>query len=160
MSSKSSEGRRKSREEKLGDIGHELAMSLRRAYLTMHRATNACLAEYGLSADSFTVLTALSESGSLTQKALAQNIGSDPNTISAMLRRLEREKLIKRKRDAQDGRARLVHLTAKGRRLQERLWGKSQPLRIRMANLFLPEELRNFAASLKRFVQTIDGNND
>lgn len=51
---------------------------------------------------------------------LAQQQACDPSTITSMVQRLEREGLLKRTVDPADGRARLVQLTAKGRKLRER----------------------------------------
>lgn len=143
-------------EDDMDIAGHQLAMSLRCAYLTMHRMTNACFAEFGLSADSFTVLTILVEYGAMTQKELVHKISSDANTISAMLNRLERNKLIIRKRDPHDGRARLVQITAKGRRIQTKLWEKSRSLRLVMASLFDSEELSLVVNSLTHMAQRME----
>ena len=138
--------------------GHALAMNLRCAYLAMHRVTNACFAEMGLSADSFTVLTALAESGCITQKELVQRIGSDANTVSAMCSRLERCGLLVRNRDDRDGRARLVELTHRGRRIQQQLWDKSQYLRTEIANLFDEKEQVILVQLLKRIAEKLASN--
>ena len=109
--------------------GHELAMRLRIAYLAVHRRTNAVLAPLGLTADQFVVLTALAESEGVTQQELVVRTGSDANTMSAMLARLEAKGLIRRKQHAEDGRARSVSLTRSGRQVQRALWKKTSALR-------------------------------
>ena len=109
--------------------GHELAMRLRIAYLAVHRRTNAVLAPLGLTADQFVVLTALAESEGVTQQELVSRTGSDANTMSAMLARLEAKGLVSRKQHADDGRARSVSLTKSGRQVQRALWKKTAPLR-------------------------------
>ena len=43
--------------------GHDLAMALRAAYLTMHRRANAEFARFCLTADQFVILTALAQLG-------------------------------------------------------------------------------------------------
>ena len=96
-------------------IGHDLAMALRAAYLALHRRTNAELARFGLTADQFVVLTTLAEGDGVTQKELVRRTGSDANTMSEMLARLERRGLVSRERHATDGRARTVALTEQGR---------------------------------------------
>jgi DNA-binding MarR family transcriptional regulator len=126
--------------------GHDLAMSLRRAYLTLHRATNACFAEFGLSADAFTVLNALSVQGAMTQKGLVKAISSDANTMSAMLRRLERDGYVIRRKDRDDGRVRIVSLTEKGRDLHAVLWERSEALRCKMI-ASIPAEERTVVVS-------------
>ena len=94
--------------------GHNLALGLRAAYLTMHRRANAVFTRFGLTADQFVLLTALAGGDGVTQKELARRTHSDPNTMSEMLGRLERRGLILRERHADDGRALRVSLTEAG----------------------------------------------
>ncbi len=102
-------------------IDHTLAMRLRRAYMAMHRAAQKHFSSYGVTADQYVVLCLLAEQEGIRQQELAERAFSDPNTITAMLTLLEQKKLLRRKPDKNDGRARLVSLTPQGRRLQQRL---------------------------------------
>jgi len=104
-------------------------MRLRVAYLAVHRRTNAVLAPLGLTADQFVVLTALALSEGVTQQELVSRTGSDANTMSAMLARLEAKGLIRRRQHVEDGRARSVSLTRSGRQVQRALWKKTASLR-------------------------------
>jgi hypothetical protein len=61
--------------------GHDPAMRLRVAYLSLHRRTNAELAPLGLTADQFVLLTSLVSAGGVTQKELVRPTGSDPKTM-------------------------------------------------------------------------------
>ncbi len=128
--------------------GHDLAMRLRVAYMALHRRTNAAFAGFGLTADQFVLLTALAEEDGVTQKELVRRTGSDPNTMSEMLARLESRGLILRRRHASDGRARSVGLTEEGRRIQARLWEASAPLRGELERPFDPEALQTLVDQL------------
>ena len=108
--------------ESIAAAGHDLAMGLRAAYLTMHRRANAEFAHLGLTTDQFVILTALAEADGVTQKELARRTASDANTMSEMLGRLERRGLVTRRRDASDGRARRVSLTESGRAIRQGAW--------------------------------------
>lgn len=130
--------------------GHELAMRLRIAYLALHRRTNAELARFGMTADQFVLLTILSEGDAVTQKDLVERSGSDPNTMSERLVRLERLGLISRERHATDGRARSVALTEKGRGVQRCLWESSDPLRQMLEGLFPRRTLDTLVDQLNR----------
>lgn len=101
--------------------GHQLAMLLRKAYLTFHRRANARIVKSGVTADQFVLLTVLAEEEGVTQVTIVERTASDPNTVTAILRLLERRGLIRREAHARDGRARCVFLTAEGRRMQKRL---------------------------------------
>jgi DNA-binding MarR family transcriptional regulator len=132
------------------DDGHELAMGLRVAYLAMHRGANADVARFGLTADQFVVLAALAEGDGVTQKELVCRIGSDPNTVSGKLARLERQGLVSRRRCREDGRAHRVTLTKEGRRFQRQVWEHNTTFRAELAGLFGPEELRWLIEQLNR----------
>jgi DNA-binding MarR family transcriptional regulator len=101
--------------------GHQLAMLLRKAYLTFHRRANARISPSGVTADQFVLLTMLAEEDGITQITVVERTGSDPNTVTAILRLLERRGLVRREAHAHDGRARCVFLTPLGRRTQRRL---------------------------------------
>lgn len=132
--------------------GHELALSLRNAYLTMHRQTDACFAEAGVTADQFVLLCALAdEKEALTQQELADRITSDRNTLRAMLLLLEEKKLLRRDPHPTDKRARLVRLTPDGEQVQQVLWTQSETFRKHLASLLSPEDTEDLLALLRRF---------
>lgn len=140
----------------MSDFGHQLAMQLRRAYLTMHRNANSCFMEFGLSADSFTILFVLDEHGAMAQKELVERIYSDANTVSAMLNRLESVSLVTRKRSIHDGRVRLVEITEKGRTIKNQMWQKSQPIRDQFNQLFDAEEQTAVSDFLTRIAKEMN----
>jgi DNA-binding MarR family transcriptional regulator len=131
--------------------GREVARALRAAYLALHRQTNACFAEDGVTADQFVLLAALADADGVTQQELVRRVGSDPSTVRAMLLLLEGRGLVSRERHPADGRARRVTLTGKGRRLFEQLLTKSEGLRARMLAAFRLEEV----AALVRFLRRV-----
>src|SRR4051812_29381991 len=99
------------------DAWHEIAMSLRGAYLAMHRQADGEFARYGITADQFVILAVLSDGTVLAQAELPQRTHSDPNTISAMLALMETRGLVERMKHPRDGRARSVVLKPKGKRI-------------------------------------------
>ena len=109
--------------------GHKLAMALRTAYLAFHRRADAALAPHGVTADQFVVLAVLKEGDAVTQRELARRAASDPNTIRAMLVLLENRGLIIRRPHPTDARARIVTLTAKGRKMYKTVWAAGEPVR-------------------------------
>src|SRR5919108_129811 len=69
--------------------GREVARALRAAYLALHRQTNACFAMDGVTADQFVLLSALADADAVSQQELVRRVGSDHNTVRAMLVLLE-----------------------------------------------------------------------
>src|SRR5215213_4670855 len=62
----------------------------------------------------FAVLSVLSCNPDIDQVELAQRLGMDRSTIADLAGRLEDRKLIRRKRDKNDGRRKVLRLTAAG----------------------------------------------
>ncbi len=137
--------------------GHDLAMALRAAYLTMHRRANTEFARFGLTADQFVLLTALAEGDLASQTELVRRTDSDANTISAMLRRLERRGLIARETDADDGRSRRVSLTEDGREAQRRAAEGIAAFRRRLAGLVAPDGLGALIGHLEGIADGLRG---
>lgn len=135
--------------------GHDWAMLLRTAYLAVHRAADAVMARHGLTADQFVLLTLLSERDGVMQQDLVGRSGSDPNTVRAMLVLLERRGLVKRRAHAEDGRARCVELTARGRSLQAKLWKASETLRNQITAA-IPAGVRRGVESALEKLTTLD----
>ena len=108
--------------------GHELGMFLRKAYLSFHRRANSWMRDHGVTADQFVLLTVVAREPGITQITVVERTGSDPNTVAAVLRRLEQRRLVRREAHALDRRVRCVFLTAEGRRVQERTAEDAEPI--------------------------------
>ncbi|MBC7988832.1 MAG: winged helix-turn-helix transcriptional regulator [Luteimonas sp.] len=84
----------------------------------MHVVTGAQAETRGLQLRDYIVLSALHKSLNLTQVELAKTLGLDKTTLMTQLDRLEKKKLIVRRTDAQDRRARIPELTHAGNDLR------------------------------------------
>ena len=104
-------------------FAESFGIRLRRAYQSLHRRANAELRrQFDVTADQFVVLGLLAERDGVSQREICSRCYSDPSTIGALVRLMERRGWVRRETDPRDGRARLVYLTAAGRDLQQRLW--------------------------------------
>ena len=102
-----------------------LAPLLRRAWYGLNQTFRRRIAESGITPDQFTILRWLNEHpDGLTQRALADLMASDPNTVTAILTRMQKSGLIERRMHADDARCNLIALKDKGRALHTDL----QPL--------------------------------
>jgi DNA-binding MarR family transcriptional regulator len=135
--------------------GREVARALRAAYLALHRQTNDCFATDEVTADQFVLLSALADEDAVTQQELVRRVGSDPNTVRAMLLLLEGRGLVARERHPADGRARCVTLTVKGRQVFRKLWTKSEPLRARLLVAFRKDEVAALVEFLRRVAEVM-----
>lgn len=88
---------------------------LRRAWYGLNQAFRRRLAHLDLTPDQFTVLRTLLENDGITQRTLAQLITSDPNTVAALVNRMERAKLIARETHERDRRANRLRVSHSGK---------------------------------------------
>lgn len=137
------------------DAWHEIAMSLRGAYLAMHRQADSEFARRGVTADQFVVLAALGDGRVHTQSAVCRLTHSDPNTMGAMLALMETRGLVKRMRHTTDRRTRTVVVTRKGKRIFSKLWSGREVTRDRMVALFTGTEVDALVGLLKRIIQEL-----
>jgi DNA-binding MarR family transcriptional regulator len=135
-------------------------MRLRGAYLTFHRMANAHFEPFDVTADQFVVLTLLAEQDGVTQRDLAAQAFSDANTIGEMLTRLEKKQFVCREPHPEDGRARCVFLTPRGRKKQKQLWESWQGRLQEIDNAFGPEELEALRCLLGRIPDAVAGSRD
>lgn len=116
---------------------------LRRAWFSLNQAFRRRSLVAGITPDQFTVLRILEEHRrrGMSQRELAEKMTSDPNTITSLLRRMERSGLIERRSDLRDKRARCVRLTRAGRQryVKVRAWAVELQTEVLSA---LPEERR------------------
>lgn len=108
-----------------GNDRPRLALLLRRAWYGLNQTFRRRIAGIGVTPDQFTILRWLGEHPEgLTQRALADLMASDPNTITAILTRMQKAGLIERRPHAEDARCNLIMLKDKGRTVHAKL----QPL--------------------------------
>ncbi len=103
---------------------------LRRCWYGLNQAFRKRLAHLGLTPNQFTVLRWLEEvdGQGIRQTMICDRMASDPNTIAALVERMVGDGLVKRKVDPDDRRARLISITAKGRRQ----YHKARPLAVEL----------------------------
>lgn len=92
-------------------------MLLRRLIVRSQYITDGLVRPHGLTGPQFLVLLMIGNNQGLTQAELVRLIESDPNTVSAMVRRLAERGLVIRSPHPDDKRAMQVRLTDEGERL-------------------------------------------
>ncbi len=91
---------------------------LRQAWYGLNQAFRRRIAHTQVTPDQFTALRTLleHESGGLTQRQLTTIMSSDPNTVGALLERMESAGWIERRPDTADRRAMRIFLLVKGKK--------------------------------------------
>lgn len=87
----------------------------------MAKVTRDAVSRYGLTTAQFFLLTALYEEEDISIGALAQKVALDKATLTGLIDRLERDRLVIRQVSPEDRRAVRVRLTPKAEALRETL---------------------------------------
>ncbi|MFF7351762.1 MULTISPECIES: MarR family winged helix-turn-helix transcriptional regulator [Streptomyces] len=136
-----------------GDTGSERRPDLAAMIVPLGRALVAAelpvLREHGLTMWAYGVLLRLDDEPVRTQAALARDIGADKTRIIGVLDDLEERGLIRRQPDPSDRRARLLSLTAQGRRVRDAAQSAIQEREERLLARLSEEDRRGFLRALQ-----------
>ena len=100
--------------------------------------------------EQWAVLIRLWEEDGITQSALSEATFRDKPTMSRIVDSMEKRGLVERRVDEQDARARLIHLTRRGRALRTKLVPVAEELVTRMTRGIDPKALETTRDSLRR----------
>jgi DNA-binding MarR family transcriptional regulator len=129
-----------------------LPILLRHAWYSLNQTFRRRLAHTGVTPDQFTALRTLSEQGTagLTQSDLTRLLASDPNTIAALVERMERSGWIARAPHEQDRRANRLRLLAAGLRQYTSVRAIAVELQAEVLAPWSEREREKFLANLAR----------
>ena len=102
-------------------LDNQLCFRLYTASRLLTQAYHPLLSEQGLTYPQYLVLLVLWEKDAQPVNDIAKRLYLDTNTVTPLLQRMEKEGILTRKKGKEDARQMIVHLTAKGKRLQESL---------------------------------------
>jgi DNA-binding MarR family transcriptional regulator len=125
---------------------------LRRAWFSLNQAFRRRIAHLDLTPDQYTALRTVSEGGptGLAQRALTGLMSSDPNTIAALLERMEAAGVVRRDPDPDDGRVKRVRLTPAGETQLLAARSIALALQEEVLGVLPPREREAFLARLER----------
>jgi MarR family transcriptional regulator, organic hydroperoxide resistance regulator len=126
--------------EKAGRDGSVMPL-LGLAFWRMKRAFER---EVGLSAATWFLLTMLIDEDGISQGDVSDRFEVDPSRITRLAQRLEKEGLLRRKRDPEDSRVVRLHVTAEGRRLIESRQKRREGFEESIRQELKQEELADF----------------
>ena len=100
-------------------LGNQLCFPVYAASRLITREYQPFLDRLGITYPQYLVLMILWEEDGMPVNDIAKKLILNTNTITPLLKRMENQGIIRRKRSRQDERKVIVQLTAKGRELQE-----------------------------------------
>ena len=134
----------------------EILIALRRIMRAVDQHSKQLERRIGLTVPQILVLQAVGEAGSLQISKLAQRVSLSQATVTSILDRLERKKLLSRKRNSQDRRVVTVSLTAQGARQIENLPGLLQENFVERFDGLEPWEQTMLTAAVQRIAAMLD----
>ncbi len=125
-----------------------------RAFGTVQRQMATHFAQFDLTAPQFQMLTVINrlKNEPVTQRRLARELYVSFPNITVMLARLEEAGLIAREPSPNDGRAKLVNLTAQGRSLLRKIWKVHQRQLEQVMSGLQKDEQRELARLLNKMI--------
>lgn len=136
-------------------IGGQLYLAHRYARAT----TNAALRDHGIELRHLGVLTELAAGGPMNQRALVDRLQLDKSSMVYIVDELERQGLAERRRDPDDRRSYLVHLTDTGRTRFEQATNAAGVVMDRMCEPLSVPEREQLNELLTRFIVHAEGAN-
>jgi len=100
-------------------LAEQLCYSIHSASLAIKRLYKPLLDEMGITYPQYLVLNVLWEQGELMISQIAETLALEISTLTPLLKRLEKEGFVCRKRSLQDERKILITLTEKGELLEK-----------------------------------------
>ena len=95
-------------------IGRDYLRMFRKSYVRLRAIASDLITPHGITTTQFLTLLSISDNSGLSQAALCLEVDSDANTVSQILRRLEKKCYVVRRKDPADGRAVRLFITPGG----------------------------------------------
>lgn len=130
---------------------------LNKAATAMRQALEERLKAFGLTAPQWAVLARLWEEDCQPPSAIGKSLFFDKPTVTGVVDRLERKKLVAKKRDGNDGRVVRVCLTEKGRSLEEELPAFAKEVNASAMKGLRKDEAEALKSALKRVWANLKG---
>jgi MarR family 2-MHQ and catechol resistance regulon transcriptional repressor len=136
--------------------GVHVWLVLMKAHKALAAISTADVARSGLCMSDFEILELLLNKGPMPVNTLGDKVFLTSGSSTAAVDRLEKRGLVRRAADANDRRARIVHLTTAGRKLISSIFVEHARVMERAAHALTPAERATLLSLLKKLGKTAD----
>lgn len=133
----------------------DIRQSLDKISFQMRRDYNENLRELNLYVGQDNLLSRLWLGDGVTQMQLCEHLKCEPPTVTNMVKSLEQNGFIYRKRDEKDARVMRIYLTKKGKELQKPVEFKWKQQQEKLLHSILPEERLLLRELMKRMERNL-----
>ena len=135
----------------ISDPTLKIWITLRQTYIRVSKSEEAVLAKEGMTLQQYKVLLAIKHiNNPVTPTAVAHWLDLNTNSISLIIDRMEKDRLVKRVRDFKDRRMVRLVITKEGKEIYERATGPSWDCMKRVMSCLSVEEMSTFAQLMER----------
>ena len=106
------------------------------------------------------ILSSLWAKGEQKIKEIAKTTGLAKNSLSSMLDRMQKQNLIQKIENKEDGRSTIICLTEKSKALEKVYQDITGEMVVQYYNGFSEKEIRLFESTLERVVKNLEGTNN
>ena len=140
-------------EEKKGVAGHPILASLGCAF---KRVGAVYERETGLGVGQWFALVTLERSDGMSQGEMSRVFGVDPARVSRVGQALEKEGLVRRERDPEDGRVVRLYLSDEGRRVLEKRPAVEEAVEARVRRVMSEDEVEELGRMLGLLAEAME----
>ncbi len=133
-----------------------ILISLHKIVKDLDHETMQIAGHYGLSFPQFMVLEALMHKNEMCIGDIKDTILSSNGTIPVIIQNLEKQGLLKRRKDQTDRRKSMISLTAQGRQIIEKIVPENENMYRARFQIWSKEEKRTLIQLLNRYHQIIE----
>ena len=133
-----------------------ILIALHKIVKDLDHETMQIAGHYGLSFPQFMVLEALMHKDEMCIGDIKDTILSSNGTIPVIIQNLEKQGLLKRRKDLNDRRKSMISLTAQGRQIIEKIVPKNANMYHTRFQIWSEEEKRTLIQLLNRYRQLIE----
>ncbi|MGZ9869922.1 MarR family winged helix-turn-helix transcriptional regulator [Priestia endophytica] len=137
------------------NVDCDIRQSLDKISFQMRRDYNESLRELNLYVGQDNLLSRLWLGDGVTQRQLCEHLKCEPPTVTNMVKSLEQNGFIYRKRDEQDARVMRIYLTDKGKELEKPVEFKWKQQQEKLLHSILPEERLLLSQLMKRMERNL-----
>lgn len=133
-----------------------LCFSMRAAMKKIDRHLSGQLEPYGVSIPQMFVLTCLYDENGITLKEIGNRTLIDSSSMTVLVDKLEKDKLVERQLDQEDRRAIRVHITDKGKAIAEELIKIGTEFNVELYDMLGEGNQKEFTHGIKNILNGLE----
>ncbi|MCX7561751.1 winged helix DNA-binding protein [Sulfitobacter sp. F26204] len=129
-----------------------LSHLLRRSHFHAEGLFSKTLGQFGVTSRQLALMVAVSQNPNASQRLVGELIALDENSVSDLLRRMDKNGLIERHSSREDGRSKLIRLSEKGHEILATIYAENRAYQDRLTDRLNDDETEQLRALLRKML--------